>query len=71
MTEPQDIPDLEPLGPAPAVIARIKNRHRMHCMAKCMNDAAFRAGMERLSTIENKSTSTLRIILDADPGSLL
>jgi primosomal protein N' (replication factor Y) len=65
------IDDLIPLGPAPAVIGRIKNRHRMHCMAKCMTDAAFRAGMERLTKIETKSTSTLRITLDVDPGSLM
>lgn len=65
------IDGLQALGPAPAVIGFIKDRHRMHCLAKCSTTESFRAGMERLGAIESKSTSTLRVILDVDPSSLL
>ena len=65
------IPDLDPLGPAPAVISRIKHRHRVHCLIKCFTDAAFATCMERLEDIESKTTQTMRVTLDVDPGSLM
>lgn len=65
------IEGLQALGPSPAVIGFIKERHRMHCLAKCSTTDAFRAGIDRLAAIESKSTSTLRVVLDVDPGSLL
>ena len=43
----------------------------MHCLAKCATTEAFQAGVSRLAAIESKSTSTLRVILDVDPASLI
>ena len=65
------IDDLDVLGPAPAVITRIKDRFRMHCLAKCRSTAAFQEGMQRLTKVESRGSTTLRVVLDVDPGSLL
>jgi primosomal protein N' (replication factor Y) len=65
------IDGLQALGPAPAVIGFIKERHRMHCLAKCSTAEAFQVAMDRLAAIESKSTAVLRVTLDVDPGSLL
>ncbi len=66
-----NLPDLQALGPAPTVIPRIKERHRMHALAKCFTDQAFQLCMDKLADVEARSTSSLRVILDVDPGSLL
>lgn len=65
------IPDLQVLGPAPAILSRIKNRHRVHCLIKAFTDAAFDTCMERLEDIESRTTQTMRVILDVDPGSVM
>jgi len=66
-----NIEDLQVLGPAPAILSRIKNRHRVHCLIKCFTDAAFAACMERLDDVESRTTQTMRVILDVDPGSVM
>jgi len=65
------IENLQVLGPAPAILGRIKNRHRVHCLIKCFTDAAFESCMARLADVESRTTQTLRVILDVDPGSVL
>jgi primosomal protein N' (replication factor Y) len=70
-TDLEGIADLEALGPAPAVIAIVKNRHRLHCLAKCRTDASFRVAMERLNGVHGRGSSSLRIMVDVDPASLL
>jgi primosomal protein N' len=62
---------MEVLGPAPAVIARVKDRWRWHMLAKCFTPAAFAAAMAALGTVEDKGTRTCRVTLDVDPGSLM
>ena len=69
-----DLPDHDDrrtLGPAPAVISRIKDRFRWHVLTKCMTAAAFEATMDVLRTVEDRATLTLRVTLDVDPVALL
>ena len=66
-----DVLDLQALGPAPAILSKIKHRHRVHCLIKCFTDAAFEACMQRLADIEFRTTQTMRVILDVDPGSVM
>jgi len=67
----KEIDDLEVLGPAPAVVARIKERWRWHMLAKCYQPAAFEAAMVAIGSVEDLGTRTCRVTLDVDPGSLL
>ncbi len=66
-----DVSDLQALGPAPAILSKIKHRHRVHCLIKCFTDAAFEACMQRLADVEFRTTQTMRVILDVDPGSVM
>ncbi|MCA8941207.1 MAG: primosomal protein N' [Planctomycetes bacterium] len=59
------------LGPAPAVLSRVKDRFRYHVVAKCRTPESFRAAMEKLRTIDDLATRSLRVMLDVDPQSLL
>ena len=65
------VKDLELLGPAPAVVAKVKDRWRWHMLAKCYTAASFEAAMAALGTVEDLATRTCRITLDVDPGSLM
>ena len=65
------IDELEVLGPAPAVVARVKERWRWHMLAKCYTPGAFEAAMAAIGTVEDRGTRTCRVTLDVDPGSLL
>ncbi len=65
------IKDLEPLGPAPAILARVKDRYRIHILAKCRTNDSFRIGMERLNRVEERATKALRVTLDVDPMALM
>jgi len=67
----RSIADLDVLGPAPAVVARIKERWRWHMLAKCYQPGSFAAAMAAVGTVEDLGTRTCRITLDVDPGSLL
>jgi primosomal protein N' (replication factor Y) len=62
--------ELAVLGPAPAIIPRIKERYRFHLLAKCFTGEAFAAAMEALRTVEDAATRTMRVTLDVDPLSL-
>ena len=59
------------LGPAPAVLARLKERWRVHLVVKCMTSEAFAAAMEQLRTVEDMGTQKLRVTLDVDPVAML
>ncbi len=63
--------DVEILGPAPAVIAKVKDRWRWHMLAKCYQTASFAQAMAALGTVEDLATRTCRVTLDVDPGSLM
>jgi len=65
------VEDLQTLGPAPAILSKIKHRHRVHCLIKCFTDEAFQTCMARLDEVESKTTQTMRVILDVDPGSVM
>ena len=65
------IAEIEVLGPAPAIQAKIKDRYRVHLVVKCFTPAAFKAAIARVFTVEDRSTHKLRVTLDVDPGSLL
>ena len=62
---------VEVLGPAPAVVAKVKDRWRWHMLAKCFDPIAFAAAMSEVGTIEDLGTRSCRVTLDVDPGSLL
>ena len=63
--------DWNVLGPAPAMVPRIKDRWRHHILVKCFNDDGFREVMAAFGEVEGRSSQTLRITVDVDPGSML
>ncbi len=63
--------DWNVLGPAPAMVPRIKDRWRHHILVKCFNDDGFREVMAAFGEVEGRSSQTLRITIDVDPGSML
>ncbi len=63
--------DVELLGPAPAVILKVKDRWRWHMLAKCFTPAAFERAMAALGTVEDLATRTCRVTLDVDPGGIM
>jgi len=67
----QGLAEMDLLGPAPAVLLKVKDRWRWHMLCKCYTPAAFARTMAALGTVEDLSTRTCRITLDVDPGSLL
>jgi primosomal protein N' (replication factor Y) len=62
---------VEVLGPAPAVIQKVKDRWRWHLLAKCFDVPAFDRAMGELGTVEDRSTRNCRVTLDVDPSSLM
>ena len=63
--------DCQVLGPAPAVLPRLKERWRVHLLVKCMTAESFTAAMDQLRTVEDLSTQKLRVTLDVDPVAML
>ena len=62
---------VETLGPAPAVLSRLKNRHRVHLLLKCFTQASFSSALDRIRNAESLTTPRLRVTLDVDPTSVL
>ncbi|MCC6784271.1 MAG: primosomal protein N' [Planctomycetes bacterium] len=69
--ELQDLAEVEVLGPAPAILAKVQDRHRVHLLLKCFTAASFAAAMARLSTVEDRGTHALRVTLDVDPMAMM
>jgi len=67
----RSMPDIELLGPAPAVVAMVKDLWRWHMLVKCFQPASFQKAMEAIGTVEDLATRTCRITLDVDPSSLM
>jgi len=65
------LPDIEVLGPAPAVIAKVKDHWRWHMLVKCYLPAAFQQVMSVIGTVEDSGTRTCRVTLDVDPAGLM
>ena len=63
--------DVEVLGPAPAVVARVKDHWRWHMLVKCFVPAAFQQVMAAIGTVEDLGTRSCRVTLDVDPASLM
>jgi primosomal protein N' len=59
------------LGPAPAVITKVKDNWRWHMLVKCFDQVAFDAAMGAIGTVEDAGTRTCRVTLDVDPSSLM
>ncbi len=59
------------LGPAPAILAKVQARHRVHLLLKCFTASSFTVAMQRLATVEDLSTHTLRVTLDVDPMAMM
>ncbi|MBX3464524.1 MAG: primosomal protein N' [Planctomycetes bacterium] len=71
VTPLRGLPDVTVLGPAPAVVARVKDHWRWHMLVKCFQPASFQAAMAAIGTVEDLATRGCQITLDVDPGSLL
>jgi primosomal protein N' (replication factor Y) len=69
--ELRDLPEVEALGPAPAILARVRDRYRVHVLAKCFTQEAFERAMGLLATVEDRTTRSLRVLLDVDPLALM
>ena len=69
--ELRDLPDTEALGPAPAIVAKAKDRHRVHLLVKAFTKESFEVAMERLRDVEDRTTHSLRVTLDVDPLALM
>ena len=63
--------DVDVLGPAPAVIAKVKDHWRWHMLVKCYQPDAFASAMQAIGTVEDLGTRTCRVTLDVDPSGLL
>ena len=59
------------LGPAPAVVTKIKERYRVHLIVKCFSGAAFDDAMRVVRTVEDLTTQAMRVTLDVDPVAML
>ncbi len=69
--ELRGLEDVDALGPAPAILARVKDKHRIHVLVKCYTPESFDVAMARLHDVEDRSTHSLRVTLDVDPLALL
>ena len=63
--------DVEVLGPAPAVVAKVKDHWRWHILVKCFQPGSFAKAMAAIGTVEDAATRTCRLTLDVDPASLM
>lgn len=63
--------NVEVLGPAPAVITKVKDSWRWHMLVKCFDPEAFDRAMDAIGTVEDLGTRTCRVTLDVDPSSLM
>ena len=63
--------DVVVLGPAPAPIERIKDRVRHHFLVKATTQEGFALAVAALRDAESRTTSTLRVTLDVDPGAMM
>jgi primosomal protein N' (replication factor Y) len=65
------------LGPAPAVIGKIKNQYRWHVLLKSMKDAdpsgsLLRHGLQgALAALERTRTREVRLLVDMDPAGTM
>ena len=67
----RSMPDVEVLGPAPAVVAKVKDLWRWHTLVKCFQPASFASAMAAIGTVEDLGTRSCRVTLDVDPSSLM
>ncbi|MFQ5506214.1 MAG: primosomal protein N', partial [Planctomycetota bacterium] len=59
------------LGPAPAPLARVRQRHRFHLVLKFPCHSDFDAFRGKLLALEGSRDRRLRILVDVDPYSML
>ncbi|MBZ0153142.1 MAG: primosomal protein N' [Planctomycetes bacterium] len=71
VTPLRPLADVEVLGPAPAVIHKVKDHWRWHMLVKAFTPAAFDAAMAAVGTVEDLGTRSCRVTLDVDPSSLM
>jgi len=62
---------LEVLGPAPAPLARLRDRYRFHLLLRSASEAALLRGARAVLRASAKLPSTLRTTLDVDPMNML
>ena len=65
-------PGVEILGPAPAVVAKIKDRFRANVLVKCATPEAFSGVVEALRGLDATGPARrVRLLLDVDPQGML
>ena len=62
---------LEVLGPAPAPLARLRDRYRFHLLLRSASEAALLRGARAVLRASAKLPSTLRATVDVDPMNML
>jgi primosomal protein N' (replication factor Y) len=59
--------ELEILGPAPCLLARLRNRHRMQILIKAKERRPLRSSLNFLRKRQNKVPSGVQLTVDVDP----
>lgn len=67
----RELADTQVLGPAPAALARVKDRWRVHLLVKCFTGDALLEVMGALDKAEARTSTRLRVVVDVDPSSML
>lgn len=61
---------VQPLGPAPAPMAKLRGRHRVHILLKSQDRSALHGVASRVARAKPR-WSTTKVIVDVDPTSLM
>ncbi len=60
------------LGPAPAPLARVKDRHRFHVIVKSRSGKGLRTALKSVSDrLEEKAGNDMSVVVDIDPVNLM
>jgi len=62
-------PKVEVIGPAPAPVSLLRNRHRWHLLVRSDDRAALHSALDRISQVEAKGGALVRV--DVDPYNML
>ena len=59
--------DVEVLGPAPCLLARLRNRHRMQILLKAEQRAPLRRDIAALARLKKELPQGVQLTVDIDP----
>lgn len=61
----------EILGPAPAALARLRNRYRFQFLVKAAKHSEVRAALDRMWMAGHRVPASVRVVVDVDPVDML